>query len=223
MPIDAERHGDEARQPLLRGRTDVTSGSTTGSSHVVEGLPDAGDLQEARRPSSRPRARATGIGHRARAFAVVRVLVVGVRRVRRGLPAEDVEVEPQRVEPREERAEEAADVERPAERAARRASARRGSRPSTRSPRSGGIPTSASVPIRNVACVNGIDARRPPIFRMSCSPSRWWITMPGGEEEQRLEERVREEVEHREPVRPDPGARRTCSRSGSSSSTRSRA
>jgi len=45
-------------------------------------------------------------------------------------------------------------------------------------PESGGMPTSASEPMRNAANVNGISRRSPPIWRMSCSPARWWITTP---------------------------------------------
>ena len=41
-----------------------------------------------------------------------------------------------------------------------------------------GMPASESEPIRNVQRVYGIDFARPPILRMSCSPSRWWITSP---------------------------------------------
>ena len=45
-------------------------------------------------------------------------------------------------------------------------------------PESGGIPASASAPTRNAACVYGITLRSPPIFRMSCSPARWWMITP---------------------------------------------
>ena len=41
-----------------------------------------------------------------------------------------------------------------------------------------GMPASDRAPTRNARCVRGIADLRPPIFRMSCSPSRWWITSP---------------------------------------------
>ena len=45
-------------------------------------------------------------------------------------------------------------------------------------PANGMIATSASVPTRNVQCVSGMERRRPPISRMSCSPESRWITSP---------------------------------------------
>jgi hypothetical protein len=45
-------------------------------------------------------------------------------------------------------------------------------------PANGGMPTSASVPTRKATCVRGSTFLRPPIFRMSCSSSRWWMTTP---------------------------------------------
>ena len=47
-----------------------------------------------------------------------------------------------------------------------------------KNPESGGIPTRASEPIRKAKYVFGIEPRRPPILRMSCSPARWWMTTP---------------------------------------------
>ena len=41
-----------------------------------------------------------------------------------------------------------------------------------------GMPASESAPARNAMCVRGITDFSPPIFRMSCSPSRWWMTSP---------------------------------------------
>ena len=54
----------------------------------------------------------------------------------------------------------------------------------------------ASQATTMVTKVTGIALRRPPILRMSCSPAMAWITEPGAEEEQRLEEGVGEQVEH---------------------------
>ena len=68
-------------------------------------------------------------------------------------------------------------------------------------PANGGMPTSASEPIRKTIFVCGISLPMPASLRMSCSPVSAWIAMPGGEEEQRLEERVRHQVEHRARVR----------------------
>ena len=45
-------------------------------------------------------------------------------------------------------------------------------------PDSGGMPVSASAPITNAMYVRGRNCRRPPIFRMSCSPMSAWMTMP---------------------------------------------
>ena len=41
-----------------------------------------------------------------------------------------------------------------------------------------GIPINASPPTANAMCVRGMIDRSPPILRMSCSPSRWWMTRP---------------------------------------------
>ena len=45
-------------------------------------------------------------------------------------------------------------------------------------PANGGIPTSASEPIRNTIFVNGISFPTPASLRMSCSPVTAWIAMP---------------------------------------------
>jgi hypothetical protein len=45
-------------------------------------------------------------------------------------------------------------------------------------PANGGIPTSASEPIRNTVRVCGIERPIPPILRMSCSPVSEWISRP---------------------------------------------
>ncbi len=45
-------------------------------------------------------------------------------------------------------------------------------------PESGGIPARASAPISVTAYVFGSRFRRPPIRRMSCSPTSAWMTMP---------------------------------------------
>ena len=45
-------------------------------------------------------------------------------------------------------------------------------------PENGGIPASASDPIRNAQNVSGISRRSPPILRRSCSPVSAWITIP---------------------------------------------
>jgi hypothetical protein len=45
-------------------------------------------------------------------------------------------------------------------------------------PAKGGTPAMASQPMMKVTEVIGMNLRRPPIRRMSCSPSRPWITDP---------------------------------------------
>jgi len=40
------------------------------------------------------------------------------------------------------------------------------------------MPAIATQPKRNVQAVTGIRRKSPPIFRMSCSPERAWITLP---------------------------------------------
>ena len=45
-------------------------------------------------------------------------------------------------------------------------------------PENGGMPTSASEPTRNTSHVRGMNRFSPPIWRMSCSPARWWMMMP---------------------------------------------
>ena len=47
-----------------------------------------------------------------------------------------------------------------------------------KNPESGGIPVSASPPIRKAQYVRGRYLRSPPIFRMSCSPMSAWMTIP---------------------------------------------
>ena len=69
-----------------------------------------------------------------------------------------------------------------------------------------GMPTSASEPIRKVARVYGIDLRQPAHLADVLLPVQVMDDEPGGEEEERLEERVGDEVEHREPVGSDAGA-----------------
>ena len=64
-------------------------------------------------------------------------------------------------------------------------------------PEKGGMPTSASAPIRNTVRVYGSTLPSPPMRRMSCSPRERVDDDPGGQEEQRLEEGVRHQVEHR--------------------------
>ena len=56
--------------------------------------------------------------------------------------------------------------------------ARRGSRPSTRSPRTAATPRARQPAMSIVQNVIGILRRSPPIFRMSCSSARPWITEP---------------------------------------------
>ena len=70
-------------------------------------------------------------------------------------------------------------------------------------PERSGKPAIASAPIRNVQYVIGRYFLRPPMFRRSCSPASAWITEPGSEEEQRLEERVGVEMEDARGVRAD--------------------
>ncbi len=45
-------------------------------------------------------------------------------------------------------------------------------------PAKGGIPAMAIVPMKNSLWVQGILWLRPPIFRMSCSPDKAWMTEP---------------------------------------------
>ncbi len=45
-------------------------------------------------------------------------------------------------------------------------------------PENGGTPMMASQPAVKVQNVQGIRVRNPPIWRMSCSPDRPWITEP---------------------------------------------
>ena len=71
-------------------------------------------------------------------------------------------------------------------------------------PENGGMPTSASPPTRKATYVFGISLPRPPILRMSCSSIERVDDDAGGEEQERLEERVREQVEHPARVRADP-------------------
>ncbi len=47
---------------------------------------------------------------------------------------------------------------------------------------------------------------RPPMLRMSCSWCIAWITEPNAEEQQRLEEGVREQMEHADRIAPQPMA-----------------
>jgi len=50
--------------------------------------------------------------------------------------------------------------------------------PLAKNPDSGGTPEIASHPTRNVANVQAMNARSPPILDSSCSPSRPWMTEP---------------------------------------------
>jgi hypothetical protein len=45
-------------------------------------------------------------------------------------------------------------------------------------PANGGMPAMASQPTMNVTAVTGMNFRRPPMRRMSCSPCSPWITDP---------------------------------------------
>src|ERR1051325_4089491 len=53
-------------------------------------------------------------------------------------------------------------------------------------PANGGKPAMAIVAMKNVQNVMGIFPRRPPIFRMSCSPLMAWITEPEPRKRQAL-------------------------------------
>ena len=109
------------------------------------------------------------------------------------------------VEAGEQRAGEPGDEEDPAERAAV-ASAEAMIASFDQKPESGGMPTSASVPIRN----DDVRERHAPA--QPAHPADVLLAGEvvdddsGGEEEQRLEERVRDQVEHREAVRAEPRA-----------------
>ena len=87
--------------------------------------------------------------------------------------------------------------------AARRGRPTTGSRPSRRSRRAAGCRRSRCSRSSIVRCVFGSFARRPPIWRMSCSPDIAWITEPEPRNEQRLEEGVRQEVEDARAEGPD--------------------
>ena len=71
-------------------------------------------------------------------------------------------------------------------------------------PEKGGMPAIARQPDQHARLVSGRCRRRPPIRSRLCSPARAWMTMPTAEEEQRLEEGVRQEVEHRGAVGAEP-------------------
>ena len=53
----------------------------------------------------------------------------------------------------------------------------------------------ASQPTMNVTAVIGMNLRSPPLWRMSCSSCMPWMTEPGPEEQQGLEEGVGDHVE----------------------------
>ena len=55
-----------------------------------------------------------------------------------------------------------------------------------KNPASGGIPAIAAVAIAKVAKVTGIFRASPPIFMMSCSPDKAWITLPAPRNRQAL-------------------------------------
>ena len=65
---------------------------------------------------------------------------------------------------------------------------------------------STSVPISIAQNANGIRRRKPPIRRTSCSSCKRVDDDAGAEEQLRLEERVREEVQHAGVVRADADA-----------------
>ena len=95
------------------------------------------------------------------------------------LAAEDDEVEPERVEPGQERAGDAAATQRTYAEARRRSSARgedRVLREEAR--RTAGCRRARARRPGTRHVVHGISAPRPPIFRMSCSPASAWMTMP---------------------------------------------
>ena len=77
-PDDGERHRERARQPLLRRRR-VDERLDGGLEPVLERVPDAGDLQQARERRRRARARRPGSVIERGALAVVSVLVVAAR------------------------------------------------------------------------------------------------------------------------------------------------
>ena len=117
-------------------------------------------------------------------------------RARGRLAAEDEEQHPERVEAGQERADDPGDEEHVADQPRPRASsARIGS--FEKKPENGGIADERERADQEREYVNGMSWRRPPIFRMSCSPASAWMSDAGREEEQRLEERVRQQVEHR--------------------------
>ena len=174
MPSDAERHGDGARHPLLRRRR-VDERLDDRLEPVVERLPDARNREEAddRRPAPRaPRpARASTAAPSPWCSAVVLGASRRARRGRRGSRAGTCRA-PVSSAPRSRRRRASSRAPPPSASAKARISS------FDKKPAKIGMPTSASEPIRKVASVNGIALRSPPILRMSCSPSRRWITSP---------------------------------------------
>ena len=198
------------------------SARATGSSQVVSGCQSGVELQEAadRRRARRARrpSRPSRAGPRGRSCGRCRCSWANSER----LAAEDDEEEPERVEAGQERAGEADGEQAVAERALRQ---RRGDDRVLREEAGERRDADERERSRSGTTVRVYGQR----LAEPAHPADVLLAGervdddPGGEEEQRLEEGVRHQVEHRRPGRRRRRRRRTCSRSATSSSTRSRA
>ncbi len=144
--------------------------------------------------------------HRRRPLLPVMRVVMFAHERAFGFAREDEEVQAERVEAGEERAGERDDPEDDAVPVGvERGGDDRRPALSEKKPANGGTPTSARLPARNAHFVHGMSARRCPLCHLPdvlLAPERV-DDESGGHEEQRLEERVRHQVEHPVRVRAD--------------------